>query len=103
MIVQISDIFVVVTAAAIFFFHPPFNIRIFLSAFYYPHFFIRIRHPQVSGPRFTDTHCNTKTTRSFRAAYARRARRDYILENLTFCINIRVPIINLTNSYASKR
>ena len=61
MIVQISDIFVVVTAAAIFFirffFHPPFNIRIFLSAFYYPHFFIRIRHPQVSGPRFTDTHC----------------------------------------------
>ena len=58
MIVQISDIFVVVTAAAIFFFHPPFNIRIFLSAFYYPHFFIRIRHPQVSGPRFTDTPSN---------------------------------------------
>ena len=27
----------------------------FPSAFYYPHFSIRIRHPQVSGPHFTDT------------------------------------------------
>ena len=27
----------------------------FPSAFFYPHFPIRIRHPQVSGPRFTDT------------------------------------------------
>ena len=25
------------------------------SAFYYSHFSIRIRHPQISGPRFTDT------------------------------------------------
>ena len=33
-------------------------IRIFPSAFYYPHFCIRIRHPQVSGPRFTDTPFN---------------------------------------------
>ena len=34
-------------------------IRIFFpSAFYYPHFSIRIRHPQVSGPRFTDTFFN---------------------------------------------
>ena len=30
----------------------------FRSAFYYPHFSIRIRHPQVSGPRFTDTTFN---------------------------------------------
>ena len=27
----------------------------FPSAFFYPHFPIRIRHPLVSGPRFTDT------------------------------------------------
>ena len=27
----------------------------FPSAFYYPNFSIRIRHPQVSGPRITDT------------------------------------------------
>ena len=32
-----------------------FSIRFFLSAFFYPHFPIRIRHPQISGPRFTDT------------------------------------------------
>ena len=33
-----------------------FVIRIFFpSAFFYPHFPIRIRHPQVSGPRLTDT------------------------------------------------
>ena len=32
-----------------------FSIRLVLSAFFYPHFSIRIRHPQVSGPRFTDT------------------------------------------------
>ena len=41
-----------------FFFLLPtfFVIRIFFpSAFFYPHFPIRIRHPQVSGPRFTDT------------------------------------------------
>ena len=39
-------------------------LQFFLSAFFYPHFSIRIfpsasatriRHPQVSGPRFTDT------------------------------------------------
>ena len=30
----------------------------FPSAFYYPHFSIRIRHPQVSGPHFTDTPFN---------------------------------------------
>ena len=33
-----------------------FVIRVFFSsAFFYPHFPIRIRHPQVSGPRFADT------------------------------------------------
>ena len=42
--VQISDIFCCSHS-------PP---QFFLSAFYYPHFSIRIRHPQVSGPRFTD-------------------------------------------------
>ena len=33
-----------------------FSFRIFLSAFFFPHFpvRIRIRHRQVSGPRFTD-------------------------------------------------
>ena len=35
-----------------FFCYPHF---FFPSAFFYPHFPIRIRHPQVSGPRFTDT------------------------------------------------
>ena len=30
-------------------------IFLFLSAIFYPHFSIRIRHPQVSGPRLTDT------------------------------------------------
>ena len=34
-----------------FFCYPNF----FPSAFFHPHFPIRIRHPQVSGPRFTDT------------------------------------------------
>ena len=41
-----------------------YSLQFFLSAFFYPHFSIRIfpsastlriRHPQVSGPRFTDT------------------------------------------------
>ena len=32
-----------------------FFLLFLLSAFFYPHFPIRIRHPQVSGPRFTDT------------------------------------------------
>ena len=31
----------------------------FPSAFFYPHFPIRIRHPPVSGPRFTDTQVET--------------------------------------------
>ena len=35
-----------------FFCYPHF---FFPSAFFHPHFPIRIRHPQVSGPRFTDT------------------------------------------------
>ena len=48
-----------------FFCYPHFSFFFFLhfllsafflpSAFFYPHFPIRIRHPQVSGPRFTDT------------------------------------------------
>ena len=47
-----------------FFCHPHFSFSFLLlfllsssffpSAFFYPHFPIRIRHPQVSGPRFTD-------------------------------------------------
>ena len=41
---------------SLFFLLTFFVIRIFFpSAFFYPHFPIRIRHPQVSGPRFTDT------------------------------------------------
>ena len=32
-----------------------FFLLFLLSAFFYPHFRIRIRHPQVPGPRFTDT------------------------------------------------
>ena len=44
----------------IYFCHPLFSFYSFyffwrLSAFFHPHFPIRIRHPQVSGPRFTDT------------------------------------------------
>ena len=49
-----------------FFCHPHFSFFFFLlfllsafffpSAFFHPHFPIRILHPQVSGPRFTDTH-----------------------------------------------
>ena len=49
-----------------FFCYPHFSFFFFLifllsafffpSAFFYPHFPIRIRHPQVSGPRFKDTH-----------------------------------------------
>ena len=32
-----------------------FLILFFFMRIFYPHFPIRIRHPQVSGPRFTDT------------------------------------------------
>ena len=42
MIVQISDIFVVVTAAAIFSIRFFFSIRLLISAFFYPPFTIRI-------------------------------------------------------------
>ena len=38
-----------------------FLLLFLLSAFFYPHFPIHIRHPQVSGPRFTDTHFSPKT------------------------------------------
>ena len=48
-----------------FFCHPHFSFffssyffcypNFFPSAFFHPHFPIRIRHPQVFGPRFTDT------------------------------------------------
>ena len=44
-----------------FFFFLLFSLSAFFfpSAFFYPHFLIRIRHPQVSGPRFTDTRNET--------------------------------------------
>ena len=38
-----------------FFFTFLASFRIFPSTFFHPHFPIRIRHPQVSGPRLTDT------------------------------------------------
>ena len=45
-----------------FFCHPHFLFFFLLTffvirIFFHPHFPIRIRHPQVSGPRFTDTPC----------------------------------------------
>ena len=49
--VQINDIFCRCHSPPQFFLSDFF----FLSAFYHPHFSIRIRHPQVSGPPFTDT------------------------------------------------
>ena len=43
-------------SAFLVFFLLLFLFSVFLpSAFFYPHFPIRIRHPQVSGPRLTDT------------------------------------------------
>ena len=39
----------------LFFFTFLASFRIFPSTFFHPHFPTRIHHPQVSGPRFTDT------------------------------------------------
>ena len=44
-------LFILPSAFLVFFLLTFFVIRIF----FHPHFPIRIRHPQVSGPRFTDT------------------------------------------------
>ena len=37
------------------FIYPIFFFFVIVHNFFYPHFPIRIRHPQVSGPRFADT------------------------------------------------
>ena len=56
LIVCLHILFISLFSAFLFFF---FFLLFLLSAFCYPHFPIRIRHPQISGPisglRFTDT------------------------------------------------
>ena len=37
------------------FIYPKYYYYIIVCNFFFPHFSTRIRHPQVSGPRFTDT------------------------------------------------